>query len=160
MPGERSASTNPQAVPSSRDSGGSSPSQSVRAGSIARLGSPIPSLPSGTPAVRQIPTPSQTANSSSIQTPLPGRADPQSSLPGPSESNLSSALKESLGNSPPRFGPPPIRPLSPAQEAPPRVPPSDYGSFDGRGRSPVPYEDAEIVRRHLVGHQADQIADT
>ncbi|RYN40916.1 Vacuolar amino acid transporter 3 [Alternaria arborescens] len=154
MPGERSASTNPQAVPSSRDSGGSSPSQSVRAGSIARLGSPIPSLPSGTPAVRQIPTPSQTANSSSIQTPLPGRADPQSSLPGPSESNLSSALKESLGNSPPRFGPPPIRPLSPAQEAPPRVPPSDYGSFDGRGRSPVPYEDAEIVRRHLVGHYA------
>lgn len=154
MPGERSASTNPQAVPSSRDSRGSSPSQSVRAGSIARLGSPIPSLPSGTPAVRQIPTPSQTANSSSIQTPLPGRADPQSSLPGPSESNLSSALKESLGNSPPRFGPPPIRPLSPAQEAPPRVPPSDYGSFDGRGRSPVPYEDAEIVRRHLVGHYA------
>jgi proton-coupled amino acid transporter len=150
-----SSPTKPQAVPSSsRDTGQTSPaeSQSVRAGSIARLGSPIPSIPNGTPAIRQIPT--QTGDSSSTQTPLPGRTD-VSSLPGPSESNLSSALKESFGNSPPRFGTPPIRPLSPAQEASSaRGPPSNYGSFDGRGRSPVPYEDPEIVRRHLVGHYA------
>jgi len=147
---------------SSRDSRRSSPadSQSVRAGSTARRdsharrGSPAPSLPNGTPVVRQIPTPSQTVNSSSQQTPLPGRVDPQSSLPGPAESTLSSALKESLGKSPPRFGTPPLQPLSPNEDAAPRGPPSIYGSFDGRGRSPVPYQDPEIVRRHLVGHYA------
>lgn len=163
MAAEPAESANPPAAASSssssspgRGSRHSSPadSQPIRASSTARLSSPIPSLPTGTPTVRQIPTPAQTAASSSAASPLPGRADPQSSLPGPSESNLSSALRESLGNSPPRFGTPPIHPLSPAQEAPPRGPPSHYGSFDGRGRSPVPYEDPEIVRRHLVGHYA------
>lgn len=154
-----SGATKPKAVPSSsRDSGQSSPaeSQSIsRADSIARLGSPVPSTPSATPAVRQIPTPSQINDSSAIGTPIAGRPEQQSSLPGPSESALSSALKDSLGKSPPRFGTPPIRPLSPAQQAPSaREPPSNYGSFDGRGRSPVPYEDPEIVRRHLVGQYA------
>jgi proton-coupled amino acid transporter len=106
--------------------------------------------------VRQIPTPAQREGSPATHTPLAGRAEALSSLPGPGESALSSALKESFGSSPPRFGTPPIRPLSPTQKEPSiRAPPSNYGSsFDGRGRSPVPNEDPEIVRRHLVGQYA------
>lgn len=159
MASDRGESSNPKAVPSKAGSAGrTSPAESqvTRSESIARLGSPIPSMPTGSPAVRQIPTPAQLEDSpSAAQSPLPGRADPQSSLPGPGESALSSALKESFGNSPPRFGTPPIRPLSPSQKEPSiRAPNSQYGSFDGRGRSPLPYEDPEIVRRHLVGQYA------
>ncbi|KAF1920022.1 transmembrane amino acid transporter protein-domain-containing protein [Ampelomyces quisqualis] len=152
MAGKRAEASNPQAVPSSsRHSGRDSPTESQ----AAPRGSPVPSTQAGSPAVRQIPTPAQLEDSPAAQAPLPGRADPQSSLPGPAESALSSALKNSLGASPPRFGSPPIRPLSPStKEASIRAPASHFGSFDGRGRSPVPYEDAEIVRRHLVGHYA------
>lgn len=157
--GKQTDMSNSKAVSSSsRDSGRTSPAEAQpvpRANSIARLGSPVPSFPTGSVPVRQIPTPAQLEDSPAAQTPLPGRPDQQSSLPGPSESALSSALKESFGNSPPRFGTPPLQPLSPAQQAPSaRGPPSNYGSFDGRGRSPVPYEDPEIVRRHLVGQYA------
>ncbi|KAH7401906.1 transmembrane amino acid transporter protein-domain-containing protein [Phaeosphaeria sp. MPI-PUGE-AT-0046c] len=158
MAGQRPESSTPQAVPeSSRASGRVSPaeSQATRADSIARLGSPVPSTQAGSPAVRQIPVPASREESSATQTPLAGRADPQSSLPGPAESALSSALKESFGKSPPRFGPAPTRPLSPSNKEPSiRAPASHYGSFDGRVRSPVPYEDPEIVRRHLVGQYA------
>jgi proton-coupled amino acid transporter len=160
MAGKRPESSTPQAVPSSsRDDGRVSPagSQAPRAESIARLGSPVPSTQFGSPAVRQIPTPAKLEDSPAVQTPLPGRAEPQSSLPTPAESALSSALKESFGKSPPRFGPAPTRPLSPSTKEPSiRAQPSHYGSFDGRGRSPVqaPYEDPEIVRRHLVGQYA------
>ena len=157
------AESRPVAVPSSsRDSGRSSPSQSVsqsipRAESTARLGSPVPSsVQSSRPPVEQIPTPAQLQEVSPvpIQTPLPGRAEQKSSLPGPGTSALSSALKESLGKSPPRFASPSATPQSPAIGAAAtsgRGPPSNFGSYDGRGRSPVPYEDPEIVRRHLVG---------
>lgn len=96
------------------------------------------------------------------ETPLPGREIPQSSLPGPGESALSTALRDSFGkNSPPRFGTPPIRPLSPDMTAPAaRKPPSNYGSsFDARGGSPIPYEDPEIVRRHLAGPQKPSISN-
>lgn len=117
----------------------------------------MPSFPGGPPAVRQIPTPSQLNSEelSAVETPLAGRGDAPSSLTGPGESALSSALKESFGRSPPRFGTPPIRPLSPANDPPSgRGPPSNYGSFDARSRSPaVPYEDPEIIRRHLAGPQ-------
>ncbi|KAF2832135.1 hypothetical protein CC86DRAFT_312966 [Ophiobolus disseminans] len=159
MAGPGPESSGPQPVPSSsRDSGRISPAESqvTRRESIVRLGSPMPSsMQTGSPAVRQIPTPAQLEDSPSVQTPLAGRAEMQSSLPGPAESALSSALKESFGNSPPRFDTPPIRPLSPSTKEPSiRAPPSQYGSFDGRGRSPVPYQDPEIVRRHLVGHYA------
>ncbi|KAH4040535.1 hypothetical protein HBI09_029190 [Parastagonospora nodorum] len=157
MAGKQPEPSQPQAVPSSsRDSGRSSPaeSQRERADSIARLGSPVPSTQIGSPAVRQIPTPAQLDDSPAIESPLPGRSVPQS-LPGPAESALSSALKESFGRSPPRFGPAPARPLSPSTKEPSiRAPPSHFGSYDGRGRSPVPYEDPEIVRRHLVGQYA------
>lgn len=160
MGDDQPESSKPRAVPSSsRDSGQSSPSASYsqsRAQSTARLGSPVPSLPTGSPAIRQIPTPGQLGSeeASSSQTPLPGRGETQSSLPGPGESALSSALKESFGRSPPRFGTPPIRALSPPPEPSPRGPGSDYGSFSGRRGSPaVPYEDPEIIRRHLAGPQ-------
>lgn len=157
MANDRPESSKPRAVPSSpRDSERSSPTaSSTRAQSIARLGSPVPSFPSGSPAVRQIPTPAQLASEepTAIQAPLPGRGEAQSSLPGPGESALSSALRESFGRTPPRFGTPPIRTLSPAPDAASgRGPPSQYGSFDAPTRSPaVPYEDPEIIRRHLVG---------
>ncbi|OCL15307.1 amino acid transporter-like protein [Glonium stellatum] len=150
---QSSAQSNSRPVPISRGSfdGTNSPAAEgsySRATSIARLGSPIP----GSPSIRQVPTPSQLASTEPSQshTPLAGLGGPQSSLPGPGESALSHALKESFSrNSPPRFGTPPLRPLSPAAAAASAR--GNYGSFDGRGGSPIPYEDPEIVRRHLVG---------
>lgn len=147
--------TNPRPVPSaSHQSDQSSPTASQSAS--ARQHSPVPSLPVGSPSVRQIPIPSHVASEepSSTQTPLAGRDASRASLPQPAagESALSSALKESFGRSPPRFGTPPLRPLSPAAEASAgRGPPSNFGSFDARSRSPAPAEDPEIVRRHLAG---------
>ncbi|KAF9730499.1 hypothetical protein PMIN06_001355 [Paraphaeosphaeria minitans] len=156
--------TEPLAVPSaSRVSEHSSPSASISRGqSTARLGSPVPSVPVGSVPVQQIPTPAQLASEepSNNQTPLPGWEGAQSSLPGPGESALSSALKESFGRSPPRFGTPPIRPLSPAAETAPRDTLSQYGSYDARSRSPgMPYEDPEIIRRHLAGPQKPSISN-
>ncbi|CAI6341973.1 unnamed protein product [Periconia digitata] len=145
--------SNPRPVPSAASH---SDRGSPTASSLARHGSPAPSMPVGSPAVRQIPVPAQLASEdvSSAQSPLPGRDESRASLPQAvaGESALSSALKESFGRSPPRFGTPPIRPLSPAAEAASgRGPPSNFGSFDARSRSPAPAEDPEIVRRHLVG---------
>ncbi|KAF2730584.1 hypothetical protein EJ04DRAFT_500230 [Polyplosphaeria fusca] len=167
MAEEQAESSKPRDVPSpSRDSGRSSPAVegSFRAASIQRLGSPVPSHSAASPAVRQIPTPAQTRTEeqSSSQTPLPGIGEQRASLPGPGESALSSALRDSFGNSssPPRFDTPPIRPLSPpvvASSA--RDSPGNYGSFDGRGRSPAPYEDPEIIRRHLAGPQKPSISN-
>ncbi|KAF1995182.1 amino acid transporter-like protein [Amniculicola lignicola CBS 123094] len=155
-------SSRPRAVPSSSTeaSGRSSPvAESLSRGqSTARLASPVPSQLAGSPALRQIPTPSQLATEEplQIQSPLPGLGVAKSSLPGPGESALSSALRDSFGRgSPTRFGTPPVRALSPDNTSlAPRGPGSNYGSFDGRGRSPGgPYEDPEIIRRHLAGPQ-------
>ncbi|PVH97179.1 amino acid transporter-like protein [Periconia macrospinosa] len=149
--------SNPRPVPPSASAANSSDRSSPTASSFARRASPVPSLPVGSPSVRQIPVPAQLASeeTSTAQTPLPGRDESRPSLPQNvvGESALSSALKESFGRSPPRFGTPPIRPLSPAAEASTgRGPPSNFGSFDARSRSPaLPAEDPEIVRRHLVG---------
>jgi solute carrier family 36 (proton-coupled amino acid transporter) len=124
-----------------------------RSASIARLGTPIPS---GSPSMRQIPTPNQLGSEepSNLETPLPGIEGNHSSLPGPRESALANALKESFGrDSPPRFGTPPLRSYSPAMGAgsSSRAPQSNFGSFDARrSGSPAPFEDPEIVRRHLV----------
>ncbi|KAG5998903.1 hypothetical protein E4U54_002104 [Claviceps lovelessii] len=76
---------------------------------------------------------------------------------GPGVSALAAALSNSLGQSPPRHGTPgarvstPPRSQSPAMPARPGTPPQ-YGSFDSRSRQGVgvPYEDPEIVKRHLV----------
>ena len=153
--------------PSSSFKGPRSGSFVQRDASTARLASPVPShRTAGTPQVRQIPTPNQAATDSQPLppgelTPLAGPA-PHSSLPGPGISALAAALSNSLGQSPPKFGTPPLRALSPVaagqqvQQAPSQ---SNYGSFDVRGRSiqgsagwagPNTYEDPEIVRRHLV----------
>lgn len=156
------AGSDPKAVPSSKhdlqepeDESRSGRSWS-RSAQIARLSSPVPSQNQGSPAIRQIPTPSQlgTEENSTAQTPLPG-AEGKSSLPGPNESALSNALKDSLkGATPPPVDTPPTRPLSPytAAASSSRGPRDNYGSFDNKAsESPMPYEDHEIVRRHLVG---------
>jgi len=118
----------------------------------------------GSVPVRQIPTPAQLDDAPTAHSPLPGRPVSQHELAGPAESALSSAIRASFASSPPRFGttpPPPPRQHSPAPQASTlRGPPSNYGSFDGRGRSPVPYEDPEIVRRHLVGQYASPSRST
>ncbi|PSK55284.1 hypothetical protein B9Z65_2673 [Elsinoe australis] len=133
-----------------------SPNRSV---STARLASPLPGT---TPPVRQIPIPAS-QQPSDTQTPLAGVPSSQSSLPGPRASSLSQALKQAGGNSPPRFGTPPVRNASPAPKASENIsirkgPSSNYGSFDARsndlGKSPArnePVEDIETVRRHLIG---------
>lgn len=68
---------------------------------------------------------------------------------------IASALQDSLGRSPPRFGTSPRRAESPILNQSPQVR-SNYGSFDpkpggeGSEYSAAPYEDPEIVKRHLV----------
>ena len=120
--------------------------------------------------MRQIPTTGHAASfqASSLSgslTPLAGAA-PHSSTPGPGISALAAALSNSFGQSPPRFGTPPARALSPqaashqlqSSGAYSSCAQSNYGSFD-RARSiqgapgftgPGTFEDPEIVRRHLV----------
>jgi len=139
--------------------GRASPADSPsRATSIARLASPVPSSGAiASPAVRQVPTPSQLTSGN--HTPLPG-AEESTSWPGPGQSALAAALQSSFGRSPPRFGTPPLHPLSPAAAGAAiqgNGVQNDYGSFEGRsthgaqGRSgSAPNENAEIVRRHLV----------
>ncbi|KYK61625.1 Amino acid transporter, transmembrane [Drechmeria coniospora] len=71
---------------------------------------------------------------------------------GPGVSALAAALSDSFGQSPPRHGTPAARVAStpPARSQSPAVAgrdsPTNYGSFDSR----KPYEDPEIVKRHLV----------
>ncbi|KAF4625259.1 hypothetical protein G7Y89_g12910 [Cudoniella acicularis] len=170
-PQDGASSSRPLPVPMSSSPGSfrgrSSGSPVPRAASTARLASPVPSHTIGTPPVRQIPTPNQVGNDAhqpGSLTPLAGPA-PHSSLPGPGISALAAALSDSFGHTPPKFGTPPLRPLSPSTAAHQihhtsgSGSQSNYGSFDARGRSvqggtgwagPNAYEDPEIVKRHLV----------
>ncbi|KAH6673165.1 transmembrane amino acid transporter protein-domain-containing protein [Halenospora varia] len=171
-PQDGASSSRPLPVPMSSSPGSfrgrSSGSPAPRAASIARLASPVPSHNTvGTPQVRQIPTPSQAGGETTQPgslTPLAGAA-PHSSLPGPGISALAVALSNSFGHEPPKFGTPPLRPLSPStaghqiKDTSASGSHSNYGSFDARGRSVLgaagwagsnAYEDAEIVKRHLV----------
>lgn len=67
---------------------------------------------------------------------------------------LASQIQESLGRSPPKFGTPSRvagSPIGPSiLES--RTAASQYGSFDNKNGtdSPAPYEDPEVVKRHLV----------
>ncbi|KAI3323215.1 transmembrane amino acid transporter protein-domain-containing protein [Xylariaceae sp. AK1471] len=126
-----------------------------RADATARLASPIPFQPFGL-------SPSRRSSS-------PGRGDPttavsESSAPlaggssvgaiGPGISALAAALSNSAGQSPPRFGTPPTRSLSPAATGSLHTT-TNYGSFDTKSRfaqggGSGAYEDLEIVKRHLV----------
>ncbi|KAK4229844.1 putative vacuolar amino acid transporter [Podospora fimiseda] len=120
-----------------------------RAESIARLVSPVPN--------NNFPPPSGEDAGTGSLSPLPGAG---SHVSGPGISALAAALSNSIGTSPPRFGTPPVRALSPAPLRsqspvpgaslfpPAGTTPSNYGSFDGRRN--FAYEDPEIVKRHLV----------
>lgn len=124
-----------------------------RSEATARLASPFPqhgSSPRYREAQRTETDASATPNNKDV-TPLPG-ASAAATSPGPGISALAAALSNSLGASPPRFGTPPARPphspsASSAQLAQSTTP-TNYGSFDTRSRAP--FEDPEIVRRHLV----------
>ncbi|GAB0135134.1 hypothetical protein EsDP_00003482 [Epichloe bromicola] len=82
---------------------------------------------------------------------------------GPGVSALAAALSNSLGQSPPRHGTPAAPVGTPPRSQSPAIParsatPTQYGSFDSRSRFGLggpgsasgPYEDPEIVKRHLV----------
>ncbi|TLD39144.1 amino acid transporter-like protein [Venturia nashicola] len=158
-PKERST---PLAVPSSHrssslGSAGSPLGSPSRRASTARLGSPVPT---GTPPVRQIPTPRQleSQSSSGEASPLPGLGPSRGvGSHGPGESALAAALQNSYQGSPPRFGTPPVRPLSPTSASynGPGQPRSNYGSFDPRVGSPMQHDNLEIVKRHLAGPSGD-----
>lgn len=150
--GEGSSSQNPRSSPiatSLRRSGSPTPDASVRHASIARLASPVPSA-SNSVSARQIPVPVPADETQDL-----GKVDNLSSLPGPGQSMIASGLQDSLGRSPPRFGTPPRHPESPVFNQNVQVR-SNYGSFDqkpwkeGSEYSAAPYEDPEIVKRHLV----------
>ncbi|KAI0124221.1 transmembrane amino acid transporter protein-domain-containing protein [Xylariales sp. AK1849] len=128
-----------------------------RADATARLASPVPASAFGTPPQNSS-SPSRGSRgdggNSETLAPLPGVGQ---STSGPGVSALAAALSNSFGTSPPRFGTPPVRPLSPAASGSQlqQTEPSNYGSFDARSRhfresSTGAYEDAEIIRRHLV----------
>ena len=163
MSGQRhiSASSRPQPVPnSSSASRGRSPPHDLDAWAIAtaRLASPIPSVSQhSSPPIRQIPVPSRL--SSGNQTPLVEN-EVSRSIVGPGTSALAAALQGSFGASPPRFGTPPLRPLSPGVAGAAlrgSGPQTAYGSFESRAGpsaprrvSGLPAENPNIVKRHLM----------
>ncbi|KAJ5156743.1 hypothetical protein N7492_009546 [Penicillium capsulatum] len=170
------SSLNPRAVPistSSIRSTSPAPDQGTRQASIARLASPVPASPSlgtsissrqGVPASRPVQPSASTTSEPNFRT----VHDP-SSLPGPGQSMIASQLQESLGRSPPKFGTPSRIAGSPGPHSTLESRPlaSQYGSFDTKnGQDPlsVPYEDPEVVKRHLVlppnnGDQNDTNSD-
>ncbi|PHH63420.1 hypothetical protein CDD81_6021 [Ophiocordyceps australis] len=119
----------------------------------ARLAEPIPSQ---TPVHTDSPQPG-------ISTPDHTIVGGSSYNQGPGVSALAAALSDSLGQSSKRLGTPAARASSPTPPQPSHSPgPSaapetstNYGSVDSRSRfagpaSVGPYEDPEIVKRHLV----------
>ncbi|KAI0490819.1 transmembrane amino acid transporter protein-domain-containing protein [Xylaria cf. heliscus] len=126
-----------------------------RADATARLASPIPSQAFGTSPSHRSLSPSRgdpAAVASDSAAPLAGGSN--AGATGPGISALAAALSNSTGHSPPRFGTPPVRPLSPLVTGTLQTPPN-VGSFDtksrlGQGSGTGAYEDVEIVKRHLV----------
>ena len=149
----------PQSSSPDASRGRSPPAESTpRATSIARLASPVASFAAqGSPPVRQVPVPSHLSSES--HTPLAGTGTTES-IPGPGYSALAAALQGSFGRSPPKFGTPPLRPLSPGTAGAALQGSgvqTTYGSFDSRpvqsGQrrvSGTPNEDPRVVKRHLV----------
>lgn len=144
---------------SSLAAGSPLPSSHSRHVSTARLSSPVPSsrVNLNTPPVAQVPTPQQLAVDSHNTSTLP-KIEHGTSLPGPGQSALSTALAGSSSHTPP-IARTPDGPSTPKQ---PLLNPSaglgshdrlnNYGSFGTRemSGSPAPTEDPEVVRRHLV----------
>ncbi|CEJ80748.1 Putative Transmembrane amino acid transporter [[Torrubiella] hemipterigena] len=160
-PRSRSGSNaSPFAVPLSSSPGNRLFSSSLPRDELtARLAEPLPSEGLGTPVMPRSSSPRPNDNE-----PL---AAGQSFTQGPGVSALAAALSDSFGQ-PPRHGTPPVRAATPPQRSlspgvfPGRsATPTQYGSFESRGRfgggpgSTGPYEDPEIVRRHLV--QPDEV---
>ena len=116
-----------------------------------RLSSPVPGQ-SPTPSARPQPSSSRPVPSEG-QAELPSRSD-TSSLPRAGPSALSSALASNPQPQPLLAAGTPPRTLEAALND--RLPRSNYGSIDTRqvAGSPAPFEDPEIVKRHLV--QPDQ----
>ena len=148
----------PQSSSPDASRGRSPPAESTpRATSIARLASPVPSAAQGSPPVRQVPVPSHLSSGS--HTPLAGTGTTES-IPGPGYSALAAALQGSFGRSPPKFGTPPVRALSPGTAGATLQgsgPQTTYGSFDSRpgqgGQRRVSgtlNEDPRVIKRHLV----------
>ncbi|KAH6987804.1 transmembrane amino acid transporter protein-domain-containing protein [Ilyonectria sp. MPI-CAGE-AT-0026] len=141
-----------------------------RADLTARLASPVPGHYLHTPPPRGAsPSPNTGGKSEGLDdfAPLPGN---NTSAQGPGVSALAAALSHSLGQSPPRHGTPPAR-LStpPIRSQSPALggqrgsgPPTNYGSFDSRTRpalgTSAPFEDPEIIKRHLVQPSDDNTA--
>ena len=154
------SSSKPRQVPGSSSVSETSPSRSPssssrhRHSSIARLASPVQSGSGvGSPALRQVPTPSQL--NFDAQSPLAGTEGNHSPFSAPGRSALAAALEGTLGRSPPRFGTPPVRPFSPPTPAAASHNAernSNYGSFNTRSPMDMlgPNEDPDVVRRHLV----------
>ncbi|KAM4056387.1 transmembrane amino acid transporter protein [Hirsutella rhossiliensis] len=120
----------------------------------ARLAEPIPSGHTPTRSDSPAPGVNMPEHDSSF-------AGSRSFAQGPGVSALAAALSDSLGQSPPRYGTPPARVNSPPpRPQSPALPgraetPTNYGSFDSRSRfgpasAAGPYEDPEIIKRHLV----------
>ncbi|KAG6300730.1 hypothetical protein E4U09_006365 [Claviceps aff. purpurea] len=112
----------------------------------ARLAGPI----IGTPPARDASPAPRAEPAQSGETPFLGGSFTQ----GPGVSALAAALSNSLGQSPPRHGTPAARVSTPPRSQSPTIPPRSstppqYGSFESRSRL-GPYEDPEIVKRHLV----------
>ncbi|KAJ9267268.1 hypothetical protein DTO195F2_501 [Paecilomyces variotii] len=130
----------------------------TRQASIARLASPVPSLSSSPAQGWQVPVASQRPNGKQPELPA---VENRASLPGPGQSALASALQNTLGRSPPQFGTPGRRSASPAiahqSSTLDKAPNTAYGSFETRAgseySSAAPYEDPEVVKRHLVQPQ-------
>lgn len=123
-----------------------------RADATARLASPIPSQVFGTSPSHRSSSPSRSDPTTFASAPLAGGSS--TGATGPGISALAAALSNSAGQSPPRFGTPPVRPSSPLATGSLQTPPN-VGSFDGKPRFPQgsgtgAYEDVEIVKRHLV----------
>jgi solute carrier family 36 (proton-coupled amino acid transporter) len=140
-----------------------------RADLTARLASPIPSVqPGTTPPIARSGSPwLSVSGAPDSPAPLAGGSTSQG---GPGVSALAAALSNSLGQSPPRFGTPagristpPPRAQSPSVAG--RLTPTNYGSFNSRsqqgpGSASGPYEDVEVVKRHLVQPSETDNADS
>lgn len=123
-----------------------------------RLSSPVPSQ-SHTPA-REAQSPSSRPVQINADSELPSRSD-TSSVPGPGPSALSSALASNPQTAPLLLASTPPRVREAALND--RLPRSNYGSIDARhtAGSPMPVEDPEIIKRHLVQseHTAGRLSD-
>lgn len=135
-----------------------------RAEATARLASPIPQSALGTTPPRSgSPRLSEAYHDDVAPLAGPGPSGSPSHQ-GPGVSAIAAALSESLGLSssparhgtpPVRQGTPPLRSLSPGMGGRGSVTPTNYGSFNsrsyiGQGSQTGPYEDPEVVKRHLV----------